>query len=553
MQAQVWLTTSRLTLLGCALAIVACTESTTDAPAETQTLAAPLESSTSVGVRDTLDTIDLDAGRLAVGETNAGIRVFRGIPFAAPPVGDLRWRSPQPVTSWDGVRQTTDFGSACIQPPGDGRLNIAAMEGSPPLSEDCLYLNVWTPAESVTDRLPVMVYFFGGAFTEGAGSVPLYDGAALAKKGAIVVTMNYRLGAFGFFAHPTLTADSEHATSGNYGIMDMVASLGWVRDNISAFGGDPDNVTIFGQSAGAMAISSLITSPSTRGLFHRAIGQSVMGGGVLPGMRTLTAAEAAGLEAASAAGVESAAQLRALPADAVVENFRSAGMIIDNWVIPEDPALVLAEGRQNPVDVLFGANRDESFFRAQITPAQFRERAVARFGELVDDYLSLYPHADDAQAGIATAEAFRDQAFWNARRYADYQRGIGGNGYVFFFTQNPPAMPGETPLPATHASEVPYVFNNLGELPLFPDRSIPDLAEASDQDQSVADLMSSYWVNFARVGDPNASGLPEWPMHQRLDRVDAMILDADPAGETLPSVDRMLFYDRVLTRNLNAN
>jgi para-nitrobenzyl esterase len=425
------------------------------------------------------------------------------------------------------------------------------MEGSPPMSEDCLYLNVWTPAESAAARLPVMVYFFGGAFTEGAGSVPLYDGAALAAKGAVVVTMNYRLGAFGFFAHPALTADSPHHVSGNYGIMDMLASLEWVQRNIAAFGGDPGNVTIFGQSAGAMAIASLVASPRAAGLFRRAIAQSIMGLGVAPGMTALAQAEEAGAKAASEAGVTTAAGLRALSPDQVVANFRSAGMIVDGWAIPEDPAITFAEGRQNDVDILFGANKNESFFPARTTPEQFEQQAERRYGPLAKAYLGLYPHATNDEAGRSSAEAFSDETFWKARVYADYQRKQGNKAYVYWFAQNPPAPDGQGPLPATHASEVPYVFDNLGELPLFPDRSIPELAAASKADQTVAERMSSYWVNFARTGDPNGKGLPNWPAYSGLGRLDAAILDAAPQSESLPSLDRMKFYDRNLERMLS--
>ena len=498
------------------------------------------------------DPVQLDGGQIGGGETIAsGVRVYRGIPFAAPPVGELRWRAPQPVPAWDGVRDASQFGDVCIQPEGQGRLNIAAMDGSPVRSEDCLYLNVWTPAEGADDDLPVMVYFFGGAFTEGAGSVPLYDGASLAERGAVVVTMNYRLGPFGFFAHPALTADSPLGTSGNYGIMDMLASLNWVQTNIGAFGGDPGNVTIFGQSAGAMAIASLMASPQAEGLFHRAIGQSIMGGGVLPGMATLAAAEAGGVEQADNAGVSTVDELRAMSAEDVTASFRSAGMIVDNWAIPEDPSAVFAAGRQNPVDALFGANRDEAFFPPMATPEQFESQARQQYGALADTYLAVYPHGSDAEAGQSTVEAFRDQAFWNAHRYADYQRQLGRSAYVFFFAQNPPAEQGGAPLPATHASEVPYVFDNLGQDALFPDRSIPALAAASEPDQRVADQMASYWVNFARSGNPNGPGLPDWPAHAGLRAVNAAVLDADPESETLPALPRMQFYDSVLEERLS--
>jgi para-nitrobenzyl esterase len=504
------------------------------------------------------EPVKLDAGLLGASvESSPGVRVFKGIPFAAPPVGELRWKAPQPVAKWSGVRDASKFGDVCIQPAGptagpNARLNIALMDGSPPASEDCLYLNVWTPAASASDKLPVMVYWFGGAFTEGSGSVPLYDGDALARKGAIVVTMNYRLGPYGFFAHPALTAESPHKASGNYGLMDMLASARWVQSNIAAFGGDPDNVTVFGQSAGAMAIASLVASPEAKGLFRRAIGQSVMGGGVSPGMATLAQAMEQGEKAATAAGAATAAELRAMSPAVVTEKLRSAGMIVDGYVIPEDPAITYAAGRQNAVDVLFGANKDESFFAAQTTPQQFEEQARGRFAAVADRYLAAYPHATAEQAGVATAETFRDQAFWNARRYADYQRKRGNDAYVFFFTQNPPAPAGQAPLPATHASEVPYVFNNLGKLPLFPDRSDPKLAAASSADRAVAEQMSSYWVNFARSGDPNGRGLPKWPEYRSLERVDAAILDAAPASESLPSLERLAVFDALLERQLSG-
>ncbi|MGD8341123.1 MAG: carboxylesterase family protein, partial [Gammaproteobacteria bacterium] len=265
--------------------------------------------------------VQLDSGVVSSNVVSAtGVRSFRGLPFAAPPVGENRWREPQPVEPWDGVRDASEFGNVCIQADTRPRyINIANMDGSPPLSEDCLYLNVWTPAESASDDLPVMVFFYGGAFTDGGGAPPLYDGTALAERDAVVVTMNYRLGPFGFLAHPALTAESERDSSGNYGILDMVATLEWVQRNIGAFGGNPDNVTIFGQSAGAMAITSLMTSPLTEGLFHRAIAQSIMGGGASPNGRnaTLAAQEQAGARAAEQAGLSTLEEMRALTTEEV--------------------------------------------------------------------------------------------------------------------------------------------------------------------------------------------------------------------------------------------
>jgi para-nitrobenzyl esterase len=474
-----------------------------------------------------------EAGLVAVGETSpSGVSVFRGLPFAAPPVGDFRWREPQPVEPWTGVRDTSEFGNVCIQADTRPRyVNIANMDGSPALSEDCLYLNVWTPAESASENLPVMVFFYGGAFTDGGGAAPLYDGTALAERGAVVVTMNYRLGPFGFLAHPALTEESPHNTSGNYGIMDMVASLEWVQDNISEFGGDPGNVTIFGQSAGAMAITSLMTSPPAEGLFQRAIAQSIMGGGALPNGQnaTLAAQEQAGLMAAENAGLETLAQMRALSADEVSETFRAQTMIVDNYVIPEDPAIVFAEGRQHKVDVLMGANAAEMSFGGG---------GGRRGGP---------PGGGAAQPGADGS----DRIFWTARRIAEYERAAGKNAYVYWFTQASPAPEGNDSNLPVHASEVKYVFDNLGEQPLFPDSSSAELAAGSPDDQRVADMVASYWVNFARSGNPNGEGLPEWPAHTGLDSVEAMILDANPASESLPTIEQMQNFESQLQEQLS--
>jgi para-nitrobenzyl esterase len=468
------------------------------------------------------DPVRLDAGLIAGSPaTDQGIRVFRGIPFAAPPVGENRWRAPQPVVPWQGVRDATGFGNVCVQHQTEPRyVNIANMAGSPPLSEDCLYLNVWTPAASADDGLPVMVFFYGGAFTDGGGAAPLYDGTSLAERGAVVVTMNYRLGPLGFLAHPALTAESGFGSSGNYGIMDMVASLEWVQRNIAALGGDPGNVTVFGQSAGAMAITSLMTSPLTEGLFHRAIPQSIMGGAVSPNGRnaTLEAQEQSGLSQAEAAGLTTLAAMRALSPEQVAETFRAQTMIVDNYVIPEDPAIVFAQGRQHPVDILTGANAAELSFGAR-----------------------------PAQAGASDGS---DRIFFTSWRLAEYQRAVGKNAYVYWFTQRSPAPAGSEPFLPVHAAEVKYVFDNLGEQPLFPDSSDAALVAASAADQRVADLTASYWVNFARTGNPNGEGLPMWRPHAGLDSVHAAILDADPGSQSAPTPEQMRAHETQLQQNL---
>lgn len=497
------------------------------------------------------EPVRIEPGLVGGSTVSRGVQIFRGIPFAAPPVGDNRWREPQPVEPWDRVRNASEFGDVCIQPPGQGRLNIAVLPDGPPMSEDCLYLNVWTPAESADAQLPVMLYFYGGAFREGAGSVPLYDGTELARKGAVVVTMNYRLGPFGFFAHPSLTADSEHGTSGNYGLMDMIASARWVKDNIAAFGGDADNVTVFGQSAGAMAIGVLIASPAGEGLFERAITQSLIGFGP-PGssMQTLAQAEEGGRQLAAELDAETADALRALDAATVEENLRGGNPLVDGYVVTEDPFLTLEAGEQNRVDVLLGSNKDEALFARPTTVEQFRERTRGQWGELADEYLALYPHSTDAAATESSKQQSSDNAFWLSRLWARYQAELGRSAYLFYFAQEPPAPEGEEPA-ASHAAEVPYVFDNIGELPLFPDGSDPERAARSVPDLELADLVSSYWVNFARTGNPNGRGLPRWPEYgPGGETVRAKILDAAPGAEQLPSVERLAVYDKRYERQL---
>ena len=497
------------------------------------------------------DPVQLDAGLISGGPTStSGIRVFKGIPFATPPVGDLRWRPPQPVTSWSGVRAADEFGSVCVQPPGMGRLNIAVLEDSPPLDEDCLYLNVWTGAESPSERRPVMVYAYGGAFTEGAGSVALYDGTRLAEKGPVVVTLNYRLGPFGFFVHPELAAESGQNAAGNYGLMDVLAVLRWVRTNIAAFGGDPDNVTLFGQSAGAMMVAVLAASPGAEGLFHRGIAQSAgwMGLTMTP-MRTRAQTGQQGLEAAEALGAPSVAELRALPADEITA-LRGAGIIVDGRVIPEDLTIVFEEGRQNEVDMLVGSTRDEgSFFAEGPTAAEWTNRLRDRWGGLAEEVLALYPAERVAESFPAL---FSDELAWQMRLLGERQADTGNRAYAYYFAHTPPVDPGIPSLGAAHAAEIPYVFNNLGQLPLYPDNSSPELAAASVTDQALAELMSSYWVNFARSGDPNGDGLPEWPPFHSLLNSPAMVLSEHAAPETEIPTEKFTLFNALYERQMET-
>ena len=426
----------------------------------------------------------------------SGIRVFKGIPFAAPPVGDLRWKEPQPPAHWKGVRKANTFGNVCVQPSQTKRIpnNVAVdLPDSPKMSEDCLYLNVWTGAKRAGAKEAVMLWIYGGAYSEGAGSSPHNDGEALARKGVVVITFNYRLGPFGFFSHTELTKESGKNASGNQALMDGIAALRWVQHNIGAFGGDPNNVTIFGESAGAAMVGGLVGSPVAKGLFHRAIAESGtwMGLGMSP-MVLLARAEKpprfrGGPPGAQPTGAEEPpenypplAELRARSTEEVAKTLRGSGMIIDGWVVPEDLSITFAEGRQNPVDVLVGSNKDEH---------------LAMGGRV----------------------AFRDTMMWGARLFAERQTAIGKHAYWYFFTHEPPLEPGVRDLKATHAAEIPYVFDNLSAPRTVPDLSSPRLAAASEKDRALADMMSSYWVNFAKTGDPHGNHLPPWPAFKSRD------------------------------------
>jgi para-nitrobenzyl esterase len=447
--------------------------------------------------------IEVDSGKLS-GTTGASpdVRVFKGIPFAAPPLGANRWRAPQPVAPWSGVRAAAEFGPRCTQ-GGPGGPNAAA---APPTSEDCLYLNVWTTADAASAKRPVMLWIYGGGFFAGAGSEARYGGEGLAKKGAVVVTINYRLGSLGFFAHPELAAESERKVSGNYGMLDALAALQWVQRNIARFGGDPANVTIFGESAGANMVAALVGSPVATGLFRRAIAQSGawMGLGMAP-MNTLARAQDAGAKALTESGAKSLAELRALPAADVFQKVRGGGLVVDGWLIPEDLSLTYAASRQNGVDLLVGSNRDEGTFfpRPGLTADQFTEQARQRFGVLAESYLKIYPAATGEQTQASYLASFSDEAAWHMRKFAELQAKRGGNTYVYYFTRVPPSPPDRPSRGATHVAEISYMFDNLAAAQPW-----------TDVDTRLADTMSSYWVNFARSGDPNGAGLPAWPAYR---------------------------------------
>jgi para-nitrobenzyl esterase len=487
-----------------------------------------------------------------------GVAAFKGIPFAAPPLGDLRWKPAQPAPAWHGVRAADKFGPVCLQPHQPQRVpNNRAVDlpDSPPMSEDCLYLNVWTPARSAGARLPVMVWIFGGAYTEGSGSSPHDQGDHLAAKGVVVVTFNYRLGALGFLAHPQLTAESPHHASGNYALSDALATLKWVQRNIVAFGGDPGNVTIFGESAGAAMSAALTGAPPARGLFRRAISESGTWMGLtLAPMRTRESAEQQTVSAAAKIGAASLAALRALPAEEAATKLPKQGMIIDGWIIPEDLTRTFAEGRQNPVDVLVGSNRDEGSFAAgfgaPMTAQRWTASAAQRWGDLAPVGLAAYPVSTDAQAAAASIGSFADNMAWISRVYAARQRAIGRRAYVYHFVHLPPYAAGARDLGVCHTCEMVYVFDNLGAVRQFPDSASPELSLHSEADIRMAAMTASYWVNFARSGDPNGPGLPQWPLFENASMGPVLELGDSPvAGDSLGPAKEKLYqaqYERLL-------
>jgi para-nitrobenzyl esterase len=489
-----------------------------------------------------------------------GVTVFKGIPFAAAPVGALRFQPAAPPKAWTGVRDASKWGDTCIQPSGKTRpigVNQALdMPDSPKASEDCLNLNVWTPAKKAGAKLPVMVWFYGGAYAEGGGSMPFANGANLASKGVIIVSMNYRVGPFGFLSTSELTAASPHHASGNQALSDSIAALQWVKANIAAFGGDPNNVTIFGQSAGACITAALVGSPVAKGLFHKAISESGAWAGLTAAkMVTREDAEKRSAEALDRLGVHTLAELQALPADQVAKLGRAQGIIVDGWIVPEDQSITFAQGRQNKVAVLLGSNGNEggSFGPpggANVTAEAWKAGAAQRWKDLADLGLKAYPAATDAEAKAASSRPFTDGIAWFMHLYASDQARIGQPAYLYQFVRTPASAPGKTNGGASHAAELAFVFYNL-ELPReVPDNSDPAVVSKSAPDIKLADQISSYWVNFAKTGNPNYPGAPNWPQVTKMERNQAFLLDVNSrVGDTM-TPEQVELYDALYERDV---
>ena len=471
---------------------------------------------------------------LVQGATEGNLTIYRGIPFAAPPVGDLRWCAPQPAERWNGVRQATEFAPDPFQ--GDGSGNV---------SEDCLYLNIWTPATSPDEKLPVLVWIYGGGFSFGSTSTPVHNGEHLARKGVVLVSINYRVGTLGFLAHPELSAESPHHVSGNYGLQDQIAGLRWVKDNIAAFGGNPDQVTIFGESAGGISVSMLCASPEATGLFQGAISQS--GGSFGPprlttypgeNMKRLVDAEQAGVVFAEKAGASSIEELRKIAPNKLPGGWGSgtAWPVIDGWIIPDDQHKLYEAGKYNDVAIMVGYNSDEGLsFSREKTPEEYINNVRLRYGPFADKLLEAYPVGENSVPKTAR-DLMRDAAFgWHTWSWALLQNHTGDSKVFYYYFDQHADHPADSPAAdhgTPHGVDVPYVFQTLN----------PDDPNLNDGDRKVSDLLSTYWTNFAKYGDPNGPTVPEWPRFAN-DSREVMVFHNGASVGSVPSADSMEVLD----------
>jgi para-nitrobenzyl esterase len=496
-------------------------------------------------------------------EKSSGIRTFKGVPFASPPVGDLRWQPPQPVKNWKGVLKAAQFGPRCMQRPIFGDMGFR----SNGMSEDCLYLNVWTPAKSSNERLPVLVYFYGGGFVAGDGSEARYQGESMAHKGMVALTVNYRLGVFGFLAHPELTKESPQHASGNYGLLDQSAALHWVQQNIAAFGGDPKKVTIAGESAGSVSVSAQMASPLSKDLIAGAIGESGSIVGTLSAV-PIAEGEQNGIKFATNVGATSLAALRAMPAQQLLDATAKPGMpypaaTVDGYFFPKPPVEIYAAGEQAHVPLLVGSNSEEiNYFgvlgREKPTLENYRKALQRLYGDKADDVFNLYPASTETEVMDAARDLASDRFIsYSTWKWLDLSTKTGGKAtYYYSYARPRPAMRPEmgnstaglaggvvksppaaaNPLPqargAVHSAEIEYAMGNLDSNKVY--AWTPD-------DYKVSKVMQEYFANFIKTGNPNGPGLPTWPT---FDTGQRMTIDVDTRAELEKVRARYQFLDQ---------
>ncbi|RNI31333.1 carboxylesterase/lipase family protein [Rufibacter latericius] len=495
----------------------------------------------------------------------SGIRSFKGVPFGAPPVGNLRWREPQPVKNWQGVRKATQFGPRAMQLPVFGDMNFR----SNGVSEDCLYLNVWTPAKTGKEKLPVLVYFYGGGFIAGDGSEPRYDGESMAQKGMVAITVNYRLGVFGFFSHPELSKESPYKGSGNYGFLDQAAALKWVKANIAAFGGDPNRVTIAGESAGSMSVSAQMASPLSRNLIAGAIGES--GALVNSGFDPVPLAEGEqnGVKFATSIGAPSLAQLRAMDAQQLLNEAGKPGMgrfvpTIDGYFFPKSPAAIFAAGEQAKVPLLAGWNSEEMTYRALFgqeapTKENYTKLVQKLYGPRAEDVLKQYNAATDADVPQVATDLSGDRFIaYSTWKWIDLHSKTGGKPvYRYLYSRPRPEMVPEMgnasaglaggvvkdsiapkAPPATgavHSAEIEYAMGNLSTNKVF---------AWGPEDYKVSKTIQEYFANFVKTGNPNGGSLPKWPTASG-NPVQYQVIDVNTKTVTEKNRGRYLLLDEL--------
>ena len=494
----------------------------------------------------------------------SGIRAFKGVPFAAPPVGALRWQPAQPVKPWLDTRKADKFGPRCMQRALFGDMNFR----SNGMGEDCLYLNVWTPAKSGREKLPVLVYFFGGGFVAGDGSEPRYDGESMARQGIVAISVNYRLGVFGFFAHPELTKESPRHASGNYALFDQAAALQWVKQNIAAFGGDPQRVTIAGESAGSIAVSAQMASPLSKGLIAGAIGES---GSIISALSAvpLLEGEQSGVKFADAINVTSLAALRAMPADQLLEATAKPGLprfspTVDGYFFPKAPADIFAAGEQAHVPLLAGSNSEESGYfgilgRETPTVENYRKALQRLYNDKADEVFKLYPAANETEVMDAAQDLASDRFIaYSTWKWVDLSTKTGGKPtYYYLYARPRPAMRAEmgnaapglaggvvTGAAATaanqrpkargavHSAEIEYAMGNLDSNKVY---------AWAPEDQQVSKTMQAYFANFIKTGNPNGAHLPNWP---KFDTNQRMMIDVNTRAEADKVRARYQFLDQ---------